>query len=177
MLFSLRRRDTLPPQKFNVGLVQMSHHVRSRRQICSAPIDKIHLAAARGAHIVCLPELFQTQYFCQREDAHCSIWPSPSPARPPNRLAALAKQLTHRADRFAVREARARRVSQHGGRLRRRRHRSAASTARCTSPTIRSTTKSFTSPRAISAIAPSTPLSDAWAPWSAGTSGIPKARA
>src|ERR1700751_1379396 len=26
-------------------------------------------AAARGAQVVCLPELFQTQYFCQREDA------------------------------------------------------------------------------------------------------------
>jgi len=25
-------------------------------------------AAARGAQVVCLPELFQTQYFCQRED-------------------------------------------------------------------------------------------------------------
>ena len=32
-------------------------------------IDKIHQASARGAQIVCLPELFQTQYFCQREDA------------------------------------------------------------------------------------------------------------
>src|SRR2546430_11338069 len=32
-------------------------------------IERIHDAAGRGAQIVCLPELFQTQYFCQREDA------------------------------------------------------------------------------------------------------------
>jgi len=30
---------------------------------------KVHEAAKLGANIVCLPELFLTQYFCQREDA------------------------------------------------------------------------------------------------------------
>ena len=44
-------------------------------------IDKVHQASARGAQIVCLPELFQTQYFCQREDPACSIWRSRFPAR------------------------------------------------------------------------------------------------
>jgi N-carbamoylputrescine amidase len=32
-------------------------------------LDLIGAAAARGAQVVCLPELFQTQYFCQREEA------------------------------------------------------------------------------------------------------------
>src|ERR1700758_1056321 len=32
-------------------------------------IDRIAEAARMGADVVCLPELFQTQYFCQREDA------------------------------------------------------------------------------------------------------------
>jgi N-carbamoylputrescine amidase len=32
-------------------------------------LDRIEEAARRGAQVVCLPELFQTQYFCQREDA------------------------------------------------------------------------------------------------------------
>ncbi len=31
-------------------------------------LAKVGEAAARGAQVVCLPELFQTQYFCQRED-------------------------------------------------------------------------------------------------------------
>src|SRR5207344_2688270 len=32
-------------------------------------IAGIREAARRGAQVVCLPELFRTQYFCQREDA------------------------------------------------------------------------------------------------------------
>ena len=31
-------------------------------------LERIADAAGRGAQVVCLPELFQTQYFCQRED-------------------------------------------------------------------------------------------------------------
>src|SRR6476469_3864457 len=31
-------------------------------------ISRVTEAAGRGADVVCLPELFQTQYFCQRED-------------------------------------------------------------------------------------------------------------
>jgi N-carbamoylputrescine amidase len=31
--------------------------------------DMVRDAAHRGAQVVCLPELFKTQYFCQREDA------------------------------------------------------------------------------------------------------------
>jgi N-carbamoylputrescine amidase len=31
-------------------------------------LERIGAAAAQGAQVVCLPELFQTQYFCQRED-------------------------------------------------------------------------------------------------------------
>ena len=53
--------------KYVAGLVQMS---------CSpSPDENLQKAAAlvedaalRGAEIVCLPELFQSQYFCQRED-------------------------------------------------------------------------------------------------------------
>src|SRR5271165_6456698 len=31
-------------------------------------IARVREAAKQGAELVCLPELFQTQYFCQRED-------------------------------------------------------------------------------------------------------------
>jgi N-carbamoylputrescine amidase len=32
-------------------------------------VEKVREAVRRGAKVVCLPELFRTQYFCQREDA------------------------------------------------------------------------------------------------------------
>ena len=55
------------PSSFKIALVQMS---------CSAdPADnltraraRIAEAAGRGATLVCLPELFRSQYFCQAED-------------------------------------------------------------------------------------------------------------
>jgi len=55
------------PSSFKIALVQMS---------CSAdPADnltraraRIVEAASRGATLVCLPELFRSQYFCQAED-------------------------------------------------------------------------------------------------------------
>jgi N-carbamoylputrescine amidase len=55
------------PTTFKIGLVQMR---------CSADPDdnlwraraKIVEAAGNGAQIVCLPELFRSQYFCQSED-------------------------------------------------------------------------------------------------------------
>src|SRR3954464_4796856 len=56
-------------------------------------IDKIHQASARGAQIVCLPELFQTQYFCQRQDASLFDLAQPIPSPVTNRLGTLAKQL------------------------------------------------------------------------------------
>ena len=56
-------------------------------------IDKVHQASARGAQIVCLPELFQTQYFCQREDASLFDLAQPIPGPVTARLSALAKQL------------------------------------------------------------------------------------
>ena len=58
----------MPPKlKYVTGLVQMS---------CSpSPDENLQKAAAlvedaaqRGAEVVCLPELFRSQYFCQRED-------------------------------------------------------------------------------------------------------------
>ena len=56
------------PDNFRVGLVQMSTTPDPETNLQRA-IERIHDAAGRGAQIVCLPELFQTQYFCQREDA------------------------------------------------------------------------------------------------------------
>ena len=55
------------PQSARVGLVQMRCNPDPDANLDSA-VRGIESAAARGATIVCLPELFRTQYFCQRED-------------------------------------------------------------------------------------------------------------
>jgi N-carbamoylputrescine amidase len=51
----------------------------------SAAVEHIHEAARLGANIVCLPELFRAQYFCQREDLRlfdlAEAIPGPSTAR------------------------------------------------------------------------------------------------
>ena len=49
-------------------------------------------ASNRGAQVVCLPELFQTQYFCQREDASLFDLAEPIPGRTTERLAAAARK-------------------------------------------------------------------------------------
>jgi predicted amidohydrolase len=53
--------------KYNVGLVQMRMGPDPEANFAAA-IAHIREAARRGANIVCLPELFRAQYFCQRED-------------------------------------------------------------------------------------------------------------
>jgi len=80
------------PDKFRVGLVQMSATPDPDRNLQRA-IDRVHQAAAQGAQIICLPELFQTQYFCQREDAALFDLAEPIPGPTTARLSELANQL------------------------------------------------------------------------------------
>jgi N-carbamoylputrescine amidase len=82
----------LPPEKFRVGLIQMSAGPDPEQNQQRA-IEKIREAAGRGAQIVCLPELFQTQYFCQREDTALFDLAEPVPGPTTETLSALAKQL------------------------------------------------------------------------------------
>jgi N-carbamoylputrescine amidase len=56
-------------------------------------MDRVREAASRGAQVICLPELFQTQYFCQREDAALFDLAEPIPGPTTEKLSALAKQL------------------------------------------------------------------------------------
>jgi N-carbamoylputrescine amidase len=55
------------PRKFSVGLVQMACADEPRENLEKA-LDRVAEAARAGAKIVCLPELFRSRYFCQRED-------------------------------------------------------------------------------------------------------------
>jgi len=80
------------PEKFMVGLLQMSASSDPDKNLQRA-IDKIQQAAARGAQVVCLPELFQTQYFCQREDSALFDLAEPVPGPTTDKLSVLARQL------------------------------------------------------------------------------------
>ena len=55
-------------QKFRIGLVQMACSPDAAENLDKA-VTKIKEAAAKGAQVVCLQELFRTQYFCREEDA------------------------------------------------------------------------------------------------------------
>src|SRR5215469_13344982 len=54
--------------KFTVGLVQMRCTTDKDDNLTRAE-GRIREAAARGAQIVCLHELFAGEYFCRTEDA------------------------------------------------------------------------------------------------------------
>jgi N-carbamoylputrescine amidase len=82
----------VPPEKFKVGLVQMSA-TSTPEQNLERAFHHVGEAAARGAQIVCLPELFQTQYFCQREDAELFDLAEAIPGPTTAKLSQLAKQL------------------------------------------------------------------------------------
>jgi N-carbamoylputrescine amidase len=59
--------------KVKVGLVQMSCSNNKEANLQKA-IEKIKEAAAKGAQIVCLQELFTSLYFCDVEDYEISNW-------------------------------------------------------------------------------------------------------
>lgn len=56
-------------------------------------VERIHEAAHRGAKLICLPELFRTQYFCQREDIQCFDLAEPVPGPTSTKLGQTAKEL------------------------------------------------------------------------------------
>jgi N-carbamoylputrescine amidase len=56
-----------PPTKFKIALIQMRCSEDPADNLARA-LERIRDAARRGAQLVCLPELFRTQYFCQIED-------------------------------------------------------------------------------------------------------------
>ena len=79
------------PDKFTVALVQMSCGPEPSENLGKA-LARVADAAHRGADVVCLPELFQTQYFCQREDAALFDLAEPIPGPAAEILASAAQQ-------------------------------------------------------------------------------------
>jgi N-carbamoylputrescine amidase len=81
----------MPPQRFKVALVQMAMSPDPARNLNHA-VDRIKEAAAAGADVVCLPELFRSPYFCQSEDARRFDLAEPVPGPTTQALGAVAKQ-------------------------------------------------------------------------------------
>jgi len=79
-------------KKFTVGLVQMQLS-RDPQQNLEKAIARIEEAAKAGAEVICLPELFRSQYFCQREDAAAFDLAEPVPGPTTEALGAVARKL------------------------------------------------------------------------------------
>ena len=54
--------------KFRIGLAQFACSLDPDENLAKA-LDCIREAANKGAQIICLPELFRSQYFCREENA------------------------------------------------------------------------------------------------------------
>jgi len=78
------------PESFKVGLIQMACGPEPEKNLGHAA-EMVRDAAARGARVICLPELFRTQYFCQREDAALFDLAEPIPGSTTNKLAEVAR--------------------------------------------------------------------------------------
>src|SRR5580693_8111647 len=79
-------------EKFHVGLVQMSCAVDPNENFAKAEW-KIREAAARGAQIICLQELFRSQYFCREENPDLFALAEEIPGPSTEALGKLAHEL------------------------------------------------------------------------------------
>ena len=78
-------------RKYTVGLVQMRMGPDPEANFAAA-LDHIRAAARQGANIVCLPELFRFQYFCQREELALFDLSEEIPGPSTEKLAAAARE-------------------------------------------------------------------------------------
>ena len=81
------------PSKFKVGLIQMSMSADPEANLAKA-VARIKDAAQQGANLVCLPELFRTQYIGQREDHALFDLAEPVPGPTSATLEKVAREIT-----------------------------------------------------------------------------------
>lgn len=79
------------PETVKLGLVQMSCGTDLEANLEKA-VAGIRQAANAGANIVCLQELFRSQYFCQRQDVELFNLAEPIPGPTTDRLGKVAKE-------------------------------------------------------------------------------------
>ena len=80
-----------PPAKYRIGLVQMAMSADPDANLQKA-VAKVEESAAAGAALVCLPELFRSLYFAQREDAALFDLAEPVPGPTTDVLGKVAKR-------------------------------------------------------------------------------------
>jgi N-carbamoylputrescine amidase len=78
--------------KFRIGLIQMSCSTDPGENLAKAEA-RIREAAERGAQIVCVQELFRSQYFCREENADLFDLAEPIPGPTTGSFARLAHDL------------------------------------------------------------------------------------
>ncbi len=81
-----------PAKEFRIGLVQMSCSTNSAENLEKA-IARTREAARAGAQIVCLQELFRSQYFCREERAELFDLAESIPGESTEALGRIAKEL------------------------------------------------------------------------------------
>ncbi len=81
-----------PGVRFRAGLIQMACGEDPNENLAKA-LWRIREAAARGARLICLPELFRSRYFCREEDARMFALAEPVPGPTTETLGALAREL------------------------------------------------------------------------------------
>jgi N-carbamoylputrescine amidase len=79
-------------EQFTVGLIQMSCSPDPRENFSKAEA-RIREAASQGAQIICLQELFRSQYFCREENSDLFELAEPVPGPSTEALANLAHGL------------------------------------------------------------------------------------
>jgi N-carbamoylputrescine amidase len=79
-------------ENFRIGLVQMSCSLDPNENLAKAEW-KIREAAAKGAQVICLPELFRSQYFCREEKAELFALAESIPGPSTEALGKLAREL------------------------------------------------------------------------------------
>jgi N-carbamoylputrescine amidase len=81
----------MPPQRFRVGLVQMAMSSDPAENTAQA-VELVREAAGGGAQVVCLPELYRSPYFCQKEDADLFDLAEPVPGPSTEALGRAAQE-------------------------------------------------------------------------------------
>ncbi len=81
----------MPSDPVRVALIQMAC-VASTTENLEHAEDLVRQAARAGAELVCLPELFGAQYFCQREDHRLFALAEPIPGPSTARLSAVVRE-------------------------------------------------------------------------------------
>src|SRR5690242_21863501 len=77
---------------FTVGIIQDAASDDAAATV-AASVERIREAAARGAQIVCLKELFNAPYFCKAQKCERFDIAEPIPGPTTDRMQALAKEL------------------------------------------------------------------------------------